>query len=130
MTRAPGAPHCRRMRFRHELQSVHDWGLPMPDASKDIPACAGCGSCCRLVVELVTGFDDVPEELVAEHDGVRCMDQRGDGACVALDPITRLCTIYERRPKVCRDFKRAETLCRNVVSGAIAVLLKAPGPAS
>jgi Fe-S-cluster containining protein len=45
------------------------------------------------------------------------MDQRGDGACVALDPATQLCTIYERRPQVCRDFKRAESLCRRAVFG-------------
>jgi uncharacterized protein len=83
----------------------------------DLPACAGCGKCCHLLVELAAGVDDVPEELVAEHDGVRCMDQRGDGACVALDAATQLCTIYDRRPQVCRDFKRAESLCRRAVSG-------------
>jgi uncharacterized protein len=45
------------------------------------------------------------------------MDQRGDGSCIALDPETQLCTIYERRPQVCRDFKRAESLCRRAVFG-------------
>jgi Fe-S-cluster containining protein len=43
------------------------------------------------------------------------MDQQGDGACVALDPATQLCTIYELRPQVCRDFKRGEALCRRTV---------------
>lgn len=62
-------------------------------------------------------LDDVPESLVVEHDGVRCMDQDGDGACVALDRATRLCTIYERRPQVCRDFTRASALCERVVFG-------------
>jgi Fe-S-cluster containining protein len=83
----------------------------MINVPADIPACAGCGSCCHLVVELVPGTDDVPEELVVEHAGVRCMDQHGDGACVALDPVSRLCTIYERRPRTCRDFNRGESLC-------------------
>ena len=83
----------------------------------DLPACAGCGKCCHLLVELAAGQDHVPEEFVVEHDGVRCMDQHGDGACVALDPITQLCTIYDRRPQVCRDFKRAESLCRRAVQG-------------
>jgi uncharacterized protein len=89
--------------------------IPMPDAPFDLPACAGCGSCCHLVVELAPGVDDVPESLVVEHAGVRCMEQRGDGACVALDPATLLCTIYERRPQVCRSLKRGESLCRRAI---------------
>ncbi|MBA4137294.1 MAG: hypothetical protein C0518_08265 [Opitutus sp.] len=80
-----------------------------------VPACAGCGSCCHLVVELRAG-DDVPEEFVVEHAGARCMDQRGDGACVALDPTTRLCTIYDRRPQTCRDFSRGTALCRTALT--------------
>jgi Fe-S-cluster containining protein len=67
------------------------------------------------VVELRPG-DHVPEELVAVHAGVRCMDQRGDGACVALDPATLLCTIYEQRPQTCRDFHRGENLCRQILA--------------
>ena len=78
----------------------------MPTALDDVPACAGCGKCCHLVVELAPGLDDVPEELVVEREGVLCMDQQNDGACVALDPETRLCTIYDRRPQVCRQFDR------------------------
>jgi Fe-S-cluster containining protein len=67
------------------------------------------------VVVLRTG-DVVPEELVVTHDGVRCMDQHGDGACVALDPATQLCTIYADRPQTCRDFNRGEKLCRQVLA--------------
>lgn len=91
--------------------------LRMPLLVDDLPPCAGCGKCCHLLVELTPGLDHVPEELVVEHDGVRCMEQRGDGACVALDAATQLCTIYDRRPQVCRDFKRAESLCRRAVMG-------------
>jgi Fe-S-cluster containining protein len=87
----------------------------MPDLPDDLPACAGCGLCCHLVVELRPG-DEVPADLVAVREGVRCMDQHGDGACVALDPGTRLCTIYGDRPQTCRDFNRGEALCRQLVS--------------
>jgi Fe-S-cluster containining protein len=66
------------------------------------------------VVELRAG-DVVPEEFVTEHAGVRCMDQHGDGACVALDAATRLCTIYADRPQTCRDFNRGGTLCRQIL---------------
>lgn len=88
----------------------------MPLSSDDLPACAGCGRCCHLVVELDPATDQVPDFLVAEHGGVRCMDQRGDGACVALDPVTRLCTIYDQRPQVCRTFERGRALCREIVT--------------
>ena len=88
----------------------------MPAALDNLPACAGCGQCCHLLVELVDGVDDhVPEALVVEHAGVRCLEQQGDGACIALDPLTRLCTIYDLRPQVCRQFERGSDLCRRVL---------------
>ena len=67
------------------------------------------------MVELRAG-DVVPGHFVVEHAGVRCMDQRGDGACVALDPATSLCTIYADRPQTCRDFNRGEALCRRTLA--------------
>jgi Fe-S-cluster containining protein len=102
----------------------------MLNAPDDLPPCAGCGSCCHLVVELAPGVDDVPGEFVVEHDGLRCMDQRGDGACVALDPVSRLCTIYERRPKTCRDFMRGESLCRKAVARFVPALRENRGTPS
>jgi Fe-S-cluster containining protein len=105
-------------------------GLPMPKVLDDLPACVGCASCCHLVVELMPGIDQVPEEYVVEHDGARCMEQRGNGACVALDPVTRACTIYERRPKACRDFERGAAPCRKAVAGLFAAALGVRGAAS
>jgi len=96
-------------------------GVPInPRDHDDLPACAGCGRCCHLVVELRTD-DRVPEEFVVEHSGARCMDQRGNGACVALDPVTALCTIYESRPQTCRDFARGGSLCRKILLGPAAL---------
>jgi uncharacterized protein len=105
-------------------------GLFTTDPFPDLPACAGCGKCCHLLVELRLGVDDVPEELVVEHDGVPCMDQHGDGACVALDRETQLCTIYARRPQTCRDFNRGESLCRRAVSGRRGSLAPLDSPRS
>jgi Fe-S-cluster containining protein len=91
----------------------------------------GCARCCHLVVELQAGDDRVPEEWVVEYEGVRFMDQRGDGACVALDPVSRRCTLYEDRPAVCRQFDRGSALCRSVLLGPAAVrLLEASGVSS
>lgn len=98
----------------------------MPTVSDDLPLCVSCGNCCHLLVEL-SPRDDVPDVLVVEHGGLRCMEQRGDGACVALDPITRLCTIYERRPQVCREFRRGDPLCRRAVLGRRGSLAAAGG---
>lgn len=95
-------------------------------AHSDLPPCAGCGRCCHLVVELRVD-DWVPENLVIERDGVRCMDQRGNGACVALDSVTQLCTIYAERPQTCRDFNRGETLCRRILETAVGPVEKWSG---
>jgi uncharacterized protein len=81
------------------------------------------------VVELGAG-DSVPEELTAEREGVRCMDQRGNGACVALDPATLLCTIYDRRPGTCRDFARGGSPCRTVLARREKTTLSNPGSGS
>lgn len=72
-------------------------------------------------MELQPEVDRIPESLVAVYAGVRFMDQRGDGACVALDPVSRLCTIYEIRPAVCRQFDRGSALCRSVLVSPDAV---------
>ena len=66
------------------------------------------------MVELRDG-DSVPDFLIVEREGSRCLDQHSDGACVALDPTTRLCTIYDRRPRTCREFNRGEPLCRRIL---------------
>lgn len=92
----------------------------MPLISSEIPErCEGCGACCHLVVEIMEQDNDVPPELLAAHkfegvDGYEVeytMRRREDGACIALDPETRLCTIYENRPIVCRDFERGNYQC-------------------
>ena len=36
---------------------------------------------------------------------------KDDGWCVALDRKTMLCTIYERRPTICRDFQEGDYDC-------------------
>jgi Fe-S-cluster containining protein len=36
-----------------------------------------------------------------------------DGWCAALDRQTMLCTIYERRPLICREFEVGDSDCLN-----------------
>jgi Fe-S-cluster containining protein len=90
--------------------------------------CDSCSAvCCTLPVE-VTGADLARMELadsyelednqkkiaralekkgVIEHfhvrSGVFTLARRADGSCVFLDPKTRRCTIYSKRPNTCRN---------------------------
>ena len=51
------------------------------------------------------GEDDIPLHLSETHaEGGTVMARLEDGWCAALDRQTMLCTIYERRPSICRDF--------------------------
>ncbi len=79
----------------------------------DIEAsCATCrASCCRLEVMLITDTG-VPEEYVAFDDwGGMTMARLSDGWCAALDVSTMLCTIYEKRPLICREYEMGGHEC-------------------
>ena len=68
--------------------------------------CASCTArCCKLEVMLMAE-DDIPVRFT-ETDawGGTVMARLDDGWCAALDRQTMLCTIYERRPTICRDFE-------------------------
>ncbi len=92
----------------------------------DLPECVECGACCfsesprhaRVTGDDYSRLDD--EALVewlgneafmrlARTDGVsHCAAlevRRGDGSTLYL------CTVYERRPQVCRDLERASGPC-------------------
>ena len=74
--------------------------------------CANCEACCcRLEVMLITETG-VPDRFI-EIDmwGGRKMMRLEDGWCAALDRNTMLCTIYEKRPWICREFPMGEYEC-------------------
>jgi len=74
--------------------------------------CDDCKAvCCRLQVLLI-GDPDVPEEMTEWSDwGGQVMRRLEDGWCTALDRDTMRCTIYARRPHVCRDYKMGGSEC-------------------
>lgn len=39
-----------------------------------------------------------------EKTGLFMLDQKANGDCTFLDSKTRLCTVYENRPNMCREF--------------------------
>lgn len=65
------------------------------------------------VKRLARGLDLTPAQVERRYtkkggDGKRVLRHRKDGiyptACTFLDQETRGCTVYEHRPKICREF--------------------------
>lgn len=70
-----------------------------------VVSCATCEACCCRLEVLLMGDDDIPTELTVEDAwGGLTMRRLRDGWCAALDRNTMKCTIYERRPAVCREY--------------------------
>ena len=90
-------------------------------------ACSNCQACCcRLEVMIIsdTGVPDV--HISVDEWGAETMLRLDDGFCSALDRQTFLCSIYENRPWICREFEMGSYECRN----ERAVQLIASSPAS
>ena len=81
----------------------------LPEARIACSNCAAC--CCRLEVMLITdtGVPDMFVEL--DKWGGSSMLRLEDGWCAALDRDTMLCTIYEQRPLICREFAMGSDEC-------------------
>jgi uncharacterized protein len=85
--------------------------------------CIGCGRCCLLLdpyldVEL-TFLDDVPLYMIrTDKNGMRWMRRNDDGwgSCIALDLDNMVCTIYNNRPRECREFDQDHPLCKRITS--------------
>ena len=80
--------------------------------SKDDVSCANCQACCcHLEVILITETG-VPNHFIElDQWGGQVMTRLNDGWCAALDRDTLLCTIYENRPLVCREFETGSYEC-------------------
>jgi Fe-S-cluster containining protein len=76
-------------------------------------SCGECAAvCCRLLVVLMPD-DDVPVQMIDRDDrDLEVMARRDDGWCTALDRDTLRCTIYARRPFICREYEMGASECR------------------
>lgn len=74
--------------------------------------CSACAaSCCRLEVMIVTDTG-VPEQYIARDEwGSESMQRLDDGWCAALDRNSMLCSIYDKRPLICREFAEGGYEC-------------------
>ena len=82
--------------------------------SKSEVSCSNCQACCcRLEVMIITDTG-VPDEYISVDEwGAETMLRLDDGWCSALDRETLLCSIYECRPLICREFEMGSYECTN-----------------
>ena len=75
-------------------------------------SCSTCtAACCRMEVLLITETG-VPDRFIeTDQWGGQTMHRLDDGWCAALDRNTMLCTIYETRPLICREFEMGGPDC-------------------
>ena len=74
--------------------------------------CSNCEACCCRLEVLILTETGVPERYIVEDQwGSSSMERLDDGWCTALDRNTMLCTIYEKRPLVCREFATGSYEC-------------------
>lgn len=88
--------------------------INIKDVFKTEVTCSNCRACCcRLEVMIITDTG-VPDVHVA-HDkwGAETMLRLDDGWCSALDRETFMCSIYENRPLICREFEMGSYECSN-----------------
>ncbi|TAA43702.1 YkgJ family cysteine cluster protein [Corallincola spongiicola] len=80
--------------------------------------CANCQACCcRLEVMLITDTGVPAEHISVDQFGSETMLRLADGWCSALDRETLMCTIYDNRPWICREFEMGSYECRNEREG-------------
>ena len=74
--------------------------------------CSDCQACCCQLEVMLIGDADVPEQFTGQNPwGGWVMRRLDDGWCAALDRNTMMCTIYERRPLICREFEMGAPEC-------------------
>ena len=74
--------------------------------------CSNCQACCcRLEVMIITdtGVPDV--HIALDKWGAETMLRLNDGWCSAIDRETFMCSIYENRPLICREFEMGSYEC-------------------
>src|SRR5216117_1761824 len=91
----------------HPLTWYREW-LPAQKLTPDSPVakvpCDGCTVCCRHSpsLPLIPGLDNVSSYDTVMVDGMPEFRRQEDGSCIYL--INNRCSIYNRRPWICRSF--------------------------
>ncbi len=81
--------------------------LPVPEIT-----CSNCQACCCSLEVMILTDTGVPyQHITVDEHGAESMLRLDDGWCSALDRDTLMCTIYEKRPWVCRIFEMGSYEC-------------------
>jgi Fe-S-cluster containining protein len=90
-----------------------------------VPECLRCGTCCfsasdayvRVSGEDFARLGERAAALVA-WSGNRAYMRMRDGRCAALRVAAGafVCTVYERRPRICRDLERGSPECEGEIA--------------
>lgn len=95
--------------------------------------CLKCGACCIEAGRVtVSPQDPTPKYLTQKHNlESRCMAKYMGGRCKALKGVigeSVSCSIYDRRPAVCRQFKPGSEGCLDSRERAAAKMLSSFKP--
>jgi Fe-S-cluster containining protein len=83
---------------------------------KNVPSeeitCSNCQACCCSLEVILISDTGVPEQHIhVDEHGNESMYRLEDGRCSALNRDTLMCSIYENRPWVCREFEMGSYEC-------------------
>ena len=75
-------------------------------------SCSNCQACCCRLEVILISETGVPERFIDTDEwGGQTMARSDDGWCAALDRSTMSCSIYEKRPFICREFEMGGYEC-------------------
>lgn len=87
--------------------------IPIKNISEIEVTCSTCQACCCHLEVMIITDTGVPEQHIArDRWGGETMLRLDDGWCSALDRETLMCTIYENRPLICREFEMGSYECK------------------
>ncbi|NRA72465.1 MAG: YkgJ family cysteine cluster protein [Gammaproteobacteria bacterium] len=76
--------------------------------------CSNCQACCCSSEVMIITDTGVPvRHIHIDEYGSETMLRLDDGWCSALDRDTLMCSIYEVRPWICREFEMGSYECAN-----------------
>lgn len=86
--------------------------IPVKNLTDPEISCSNCQACCcRLEVMIISDTGVPARHIAVDEWGGETMRRLEDGWCSAIDRNTFLCTIYENRPWICREFEMGSDEC-------------------
>lgn len=106
---------------RDDDDDAHPTEEEVAAIAASLPDCRDCGACCFSVGEnyvFLWGGDHAAltrqeQRRLTRFEGTHCFMEMEDGHCAALvnQAGRAVCSIYERRPMLCRELARGEGGC-------------------